>query len=406
MQRGFLSQYFDGVAVKRLSAVEVNTSVSNQHEFNGSRPLRNLLGDSRQTFNARFLWLYGENEGITSDGSVTWYDARENHPTRSEYRLYFKRNDVMDRAGEGDLIIVAKRPDNEIYIIVVPANSTMENQLLWLFGFDQVHFSFNFQPIEYGQHNPEIDFAVRYILDELGIEIEEPDTEHLDTILEPYLETGFPTTSDFSSLARKTLTDVSPIEDPDDALLKWMEHEEKLFRRLERHIIAKRLREGFAGDNDTTDVEGFIKFSLSVHNRRKSRVGHALENHLEEIFKVHRISYSRNEITENKSRPDFIFPGINFYHDQGFPAARLTMLGVKSTCKDRWRQVLAEAERIRTKHLFTLEPGISESQTSEMRFNNLQLVLPLQLHDTYKRDQRDWLMSFNYFIELVKERQQ
>ena len=35
MKRGYLSQYFDGVAIKTLSAVETDTLTSNQHEFNG-----------------------------------------------------------------------------------------------------------------------------------------------------------------------------------------------------------------------------------------------------------------------------------------------------------------------------------------------------------------------------------
>ena len=405
MKKGFLSQYFEGIAIKRLSAVEVNTDVSNQHEFNGSRPLRNLFGDERRTCDVRFLWFGGENEGISSDGRITWYDARERHPTRSEYRLYFNRNDVMDMAKENDLLIVAKRPGDEFFIIVIRQDSTFENQMLWLFGIeDQIGFNFNFQSVENG-HNPEIDFAVRYILEELGIEIEEADADFLDSILEPYIESGrFPSTSEFSKLARRTLGNVSPLEDPDSALMAWMEHEEKLFKRLERHIISRKLEQGFH-DEKSVDVEGFLKFSLSVHNRRKSRVGYALENHVEEIFKLHKVTYSRTAITENKSRPDFLFPGIEKYRDPSFPPTRLTMLGVKSTCKDRWRQVLAEANRIKTKHLLTLEPGISENQTDEMQANNLQLVLPQQLHNTYKPKQRDWLINLASFIRMVKERQ-
>jgi len=81
------------------------------------------------------------------------------------------------------------------------------------------------------------------------------------------------------------------------------------------------------------------------------------------------------------------------------------MLGVKTTCKDRWRQVLTEAERIRLKHLLTLEPGISENQTAEMQSNKLQLVLPTRLHETYRPKQREWLMNLDSFIQLVKERQ-
>ncbi|GIP29131.1 type II restriction endonuclease [Paenibacillus sp. J23TS9] len=404
MKRGFLSQYFEGVAIKRLSAVEANRSKSNQHEFNGVRLLRNLLGNGERSFTARFMWLSGENEGITSEGKVTWYDSRKRQAHRAaEYRLYFNSNPVMDGAKEGDLLIVAKRPDEEIYIIVVPADSTFENQLLWLFDVELTDKQFTYQSFEAG-NDPEVDFVVRYILEELGIEVSDPDGSYLDSIIEPYLKSGFPSTSVFSMVARKTLKDVSPIEEPDQTLLKWIEHEEKLFKRLERHMVARRLEAGFR-DEGATDVEGFIQFSLSVHNRRKSRVGYALENHLEEIFKVHNMTYSRTPVTENKSKPDFLFPHIDNYRDMSFPESRLTMLGVKSTCKDRWRQVLAEAQRIRNKHLFTLEPGISENQTDEMQASNLQLILPKRLHETYKPNQQSWLMDLNSFIQLAKERQ-
>lgn len=144
---------------------------------------------------------------------------------------------------------------------------------------------------------------------------------------------------------------------------------------------------------------------MSVQNRRKSRVGHALENHLEQIFSDHAITCSRGKMTENRAKPDFVFPSIIHYHDADFPAIRLTMLGVKSTCKDRWRQVLSEARRIEKKHLFTLEPGISENQTNEMMENKLTLVLPKQLHSSYKPAQQTSLMQLEHFIELARERQ-
>lgn len=403
MKKGFLSQYFEGVAIKRLSAVETSTAISNQHEFNGSRPLKTLFGRERISYDARFLWLAGENEGFSCESNITWYDSREAHPTRSEYRLYFKSNDVMDQAIAGDMLILAKRSNGEIFMVLVPSGSTLESQILWLFGVDQIDFDFNFQSIEDG-HNPEVDYAVRYILEEMGIEVADPDGSFLDGILEPYFDGGFPRTAVFSDLARNSLKNVSPYEEPDETLLKWIEQEEKLFKRLERHFVSRRLEEGFSGDG-ATDVEGFIQFSLSVHNRRKSRVGYALENHMEEIFKAHNLTYSRTQMTENKSKPDFLFPHISNYHDLNFPESRLTMLGVKSTCKDRWRQVLAEANRINNKHLFTLEPGISENQTDEMQANHLQLILPQRLHVTYRPSQQSWLMDLNSFIQIAKARQ-
>lgn len=405
MKKGYLSQYFEKVAIKRLSAVEASLERSNQHEFNGSKPLKELFGLERlNEFPVQFIWLGKENEGITDDSYVTWYNARENNPNRSaEYRLYFKSNTVMQLAEEGDLLIIAKRPTGEIYIIVVSSNTTYESQLLWLFDFDlNVDYKFSYQQVE-NEHDQEINFAVRYILEEIGIEIDETDEAYLDTILEPYIDKGFPTTVEFSTLARDTVKEVCSKEYPDEALILWVEQEEKLFKRLERHLVAKKIKNGFMKDNEV-DVDGFLKFSLSVQNRRKSRAGLSLENHLEQIFKDNSITYSRNKITENRSRPDFIFPSIEKYHDKNFNPLYLTMLGVKSTCKDRWRQVLAEADRIEKKHLFTLEPSISVNQTNEMEANKLQLVLPKQLHYTYNESQQKKLLDLEEFIQIVRKK--
>jgi hypothetical protein len=182
--------------------------------------------------------------------------------------------------------------------------------------------------------------------------------------------------------------------------MAWMEREEILFRTLEKHIISERLREGFEND-----VDGFLAFSLSVQNRRKSRAGLALENHLENIFGACRIRFQRSATTEGRSRPDFLFPGMEQYGDRTFDSLLLTMLGVKSTCKDRWRQVLAEATRIERKHLLTLETSISINQTNEMQTNRLQLVIPRSLHDTYSNAQRAWLQDLAGFIGTVREKQ-
>ncbi len=406
MKQGYLSQYFAAVAVKRLSAVEADTSVSNQHEFNGTNELKRVLGSGtgeRVKFPTRFIWLGEENEALVADGFVTWYDARLNHPIRSEYRLYFPTTEVSALSRAGDRMFIARRTDGTVMIIVAASGSTIENQLLWLFGLpEHTGSQFAMQDIQ-ASDDREIDFAVRIILEELGIEVEEPETDHLDTLLARF-GGNFPSTKEFSSFARETLHGVNAIEDPDGALMAWMEHEEKLFKRLERHVVEKVLRNGFVSA-DGADVDGFIKFSLSVQNRRKSRAGWALENHIEEVFRQHSIAYSRLAETENKSKPDFLFPDVASYRDSNFPAEDLTMLGVKTTCKDRWRQVLSEAKRISQKHLFTLEPGISENQTDEMKAHNLRLVVPSALHVTYRELQRSWLVNLSDFIEMAKERQ-
>ena len=92
----------------------------------------------------------------------------------------------------------------------------------------------------------------------------------------------FPSTLEFSAFAREKVGDFDAYDNrADDVLSTWMQKEENLFRTLERHLVGKRIDEGFSGD---TRVDTFISFSLSVQNRRKSRAGNALENHLSFLF--------------------------------------------------------------------------------------------------------------------------
>lgn len=409
MKNGFLSEYFEGVAAKRLSAVEADGTRSNQHEYHATKNILAFLGKPTDSIQipARFIYLTDDDaEPIVEDGSLTLYDCRKNQPHRSsEYHLYFPTTAVSLNAAEGDLLVIAKRRDGGLLVIIAENGSSVSRQIEWLFGFnDLTHPGFSVKS-ELETEQDRIEFASRFILENIGVVVETSADTYLDAMLENF-KGKFPTTREFSAYARSTLKDLSSVEDQDVVLMAWMEREEILFRTLERHLIADRLSRGFSGTVETgVDVDSFISFSLSVQNRRKSRVGLALENHLEILFGDCGIQYTRAAVTENKAKPDFIFPSVMAYHNPDFDSVRLTMLGVKSTCKDRWRQVLVEADRIDHKHLLTLETSISMHQTDEMRAKSLQLVLPRALHETYTTAQQEWLMEISSFIALVRERQ-
>ena len=405
MRRGQLRDYFAGVGVKRLTAVDAEPRRSNQHEVGTTRDMRRqFLGEiQRETFPAVYVWLGEDQDGFTAEGTATHYDARDQKAHRAaEWRLYYPSNPVTEAMRERDTLFLAMTNHRLLYFIVAPEGSTSERQLCWLFDLHPSGGSFVSR--EVASDEPELDFAARFILDEIGIEFEDPDADRLDAIIDRF-GVKFPKTVEFSDLCRLTLPGIEAKEDPDVALVAWLTHEEALFRRLERRIVAVRLDEGFHDEAGTTNVDGFIRFSLSVQNRRKSRMGHALEHHLEAVFRAHDVAYVRGAVTENNQRPDFLFPSEQAYRaapEDG--AACLAMLGAKSTCKDRWRQVLAEAAKIPSKHLLTLEPGISEPQTTQMANSNLQLVVPRSIQETYTGQQRSWLWNLDEFIRDVKAR--
>ena len=260
MKKGFLSQYFDGVAVKTLSAVEADVLLSNQHEFNGVKELKNILGepDGKVRYEAKFLYLTdNDDEPIVEDGFLTWYDARqkariERGINRWEYRLYFPTNLVSQCANAGDLLVIAKQPDNTLLAIVAENETTIAQQIKWLFGFSGLtHPGFSVRE-ELETEQDRIEFASRLILESIGVVVESSEETWLDDILNKFKGT-FPTTREFSAYARSTLPDVHPQDDQDSVLMAWLEREEILFRTLEKHLIAERLSDGFDGD-----VDGFI----------------------------------------------------------------------------------------------------------------------------------------------------
>lgn len=398
MKRGYLSEYFTGVASKVLSAVEADIAASHQHEYNGVAPLKKILGTARQTFNAQFIYLDdGDDEPVTDTGFLTWYDAREAHLTRTEYRMYFPTTAVSVCAAPEDELFIGLRPDHTVLVIIAEGGSTICSQLRWLFGLEESEqFSVR---ANLDSEQDRLAFASRLVLEQLGITVEESEDTFLDALIQRF-GTQFPATKEFSAYARATLADVHPGDNPDIVLMKWMEREEVLYRTFEKHLVSERLVQGFAND-----VDGFFRFALSALNRRKSRAGQALENHVEQLLIARKIQYGRTKVTENKSKPDFIFPDIEAYHDDTFNPELLTMLGVKSTCKDRWRQVLSEADRVPNKHLLTFEAAISVNQTAEMKAHGLQLIVPTGIHDTYSNEQKKWLMSVTDFMEMLLFRQ-
>jgi hypothetical protein len=431
MKQGYLSQYFEGVAAKRLSAVEADETRSHQHEYHATKNVQAFLGspDEKTRIDARFLYLTDEDpDPIVEDAFLTLYNCRKGKPRAPEYHLYFPTTSVSLNASEGDLLVIAKKRDGSLLVIIAENGSSISRQIEWLFGFaDLAHPGFSVKS-ELETEQDRIEFASRFILESIGVVVETSDETYLDVMLEKF-NGKFPTTRDFSAYARSTLKDLDARAEPDLVIITWMEREEILFRTLERYLIADRLSHGFTDETQNVispagflfhaknnpqgfvkkkygvDVDSFISFSLSVQNRRKSRVGLALENHLELLFAENGLRYKRTAVTENKSKPDFLFPGVVEYHDPAFDSLKLTMLGVKSTCKDRWRQVLAEADRIDDKHLLTLETAISTHQTDEMAAKRLQLVLPRGLHQTYTPAQQTWLMDVAGFTELVRARQ-
>lgn len=207
----------------------------------------------------------------------------------------------------------------------------------------------------------------------------------------------FPSGEDLIAHAANMRPDYLRME-PDTRVVKRRDCEYEVFLSVEEVHVLPAVEQGFP------TVDEFIRFANSVTNRRKARSGRSLELQAKRIFDEEKLaSYSHDAVSEDNKRPDFLFPSADAYYDGSYPSERLRMLAAKTTCKDRWRQVVDEARRIDKKHLLTLQEGVSGKQFAQMQEAGIVLVVPKPLHKKYPDELRNKLVSFESFLDEVRQ---
>jgi len=211
---------------------------------------------------------------------------------------------------------------------------------------------------------------------------------------------AFPTSKILSAETLKALDDC--IRDfrrtePDKRLLLSVHAEYRLFRMMERKLCGPLVTQPFR------DIDDFLGVAQTILQRRKGRAGLSFQNHFESLLTDHSVSFSSQPVLKDNSRPDFILPNILAYNDARYPRDKITVLALKTTCRDRWRQVLEEAPDVPKRHILTLQPGISVSQLRQMKAANVSLVVPEELQKDYNvKESGIELLTVGAFIKQVQ----
>ena len=306
--------------------------------------------------------------------------------TRNEYRItrFGRGFPFLNDDNVGDLLVLA-RFDKDYYEAFVLQTD------------DDIDDFFSFFNLSYDKTNQIIDVN----------RTEQPE-KRLLTLINEFIArySDFPDTRIMANGARTCFNEANGIvprniiSAPDDVLLGWLDTEYTLFKYMEEKVYSDITTKPFP------NIDTFVAMANEVLNRRKSRAGKSLEHHLADIFTNNELIFEEQVITEENKKPDFIFPNGKCYHNLTFPGELLTMLGAKTTCKDRWRQVLNEADRVDDKYLFTLQQGISSNQLKEMQDYRLRLVVPHKYLTSFPKEYRSGICDLSSFIGMVKERQE
>lgn len=364
----FLAANDTGATGGHQSGVLVSVSASRML-FNEKIPDNDILKR-----NVKIKWQ-GE---IITESAFTYYSSKK------ELRItkFGRGFDVINPDRTGALFVLTKQSWDDYSAFILDTEDEIE-EFLSTFGISATETNCLF-----GAGGVQRSIVEQQAIDEFvtSLQVEFPETEAM-------------------SQAARTISDTVYnhveylVTNPDKKIIEWTNMEYALFRAIEKYRYGDIVKAGFAS------VEEFVNVANSILNRRKSRAGKSLEHHLEAIFDANKIVYASQAVTEGKKKPDFLFPSATAYHDMSYPVNKLATLAAKTTCKDRWRQILNEANRLKdeNKYLCTLQQGVSPAQMDEMEAEKVILVVPKPYISCYPRDRQDRIWTVSRFVKYIKE---
>lgn len=365
---------------KFITANDTGETGAHQEGFYIPKTSYKLFFDSpgvRGSNKDKFIKIKWQDDLITESRAIYYGKG-----TRNEYRLtrFGRGFPYLTEEFIGGLLVLTKQSEENYQAYILNEEADMEEFL----------DNFGMSPADTN------DLIIKGVIEQ---------TESIEGLMGEFLTTlsaTFPDTLSVANAARvitEKINSQTNMNEPDNILVSWLHTEYELFKKIETHYYSEQLSHPFGS------VTEFIDAANSIMNRRKSRAGKSLEHHLDSVFTTAGLNFSHPGKTEGHKKPDFIFPGNDNYHDPLFESSKLTFLGAKTTCKDRWRQILNEAARIPVKHLFTLQQGISKNQLKEMYDSNVVLIVPQSYLSAYPAEYREKILKLKDFISYVEEKQ-
>lgn len=169
---------------------------------------------------------------------------------------------------------------------------------------------------------------------------------------------------------------------------KYLEHEEASAQAIIDHQITEKQALYFPDLN---------KLTMSLSQSRKSRAGKAFEGIFQELFS--RLGYPfSDQVDIDGAKPDFVMPSEDYFREKPLDSIIFT---AKRTLRERWRQVVTEANKGYSFFLATFDEKISRNQIEQAAKHKIYLVVPSSLKleiPHYKQAYN--VLSFEEFLSL------
>ena len=169
-------------------------------------------------------------------------------------------------------------------------------------------------------------------------------------------------------------------------------------------LQSKAFNKAFENDlyHKELSFERFDSFFLSLSNSRKVRSGAVFEKILERMLTHLSYPLDIQKKVDNK-KVDFVLPSINFYNNDPLNSI---LLSAKRTLRERWKQVVPEANKSNLFFLATIDEDITADQLKEMQKHRVFIVNTkknINYISHYKEANN--MISFEHFIDFYLDHQ-
>lgn len=202
---------------------------------------------------------------------------------------------------------------------------------------------------------------------------------------------------------------------PGDVLLELTKVREfNLYKLEEAKTYGAQLARAMIGEGRPVTAEAIIaafiqRFEVfydickSAKQARASRAGGSFESHMSSVLLAGGIPHQEQFIFDG-SRPDFILPTAGIYVDPEKRKAMAAVLTLKTTLRERWRQVVSESIDVPI-FLATLDENVAGSTLGKLEEKGITLIVPeaFKTSKYTEYQKRKHVLSYRQFFDLLQD---
>lgn len=131
-----LSNY-SAIAVKTMKKTDtVRPEKKHALEITGTNGLESVLGKEKKSFET--LYVYIGKKTIEEYSTAKWYYYyQKSWNGRGRGKLHYKRNEVMKAGAVGDMLVVARKPNDELLMMIIKDGNPAKDAVMAHIGMQQ-----------------------------------------------------------------------------------------------------------------------------------------------------------------------------------------------------------------------------------------------------------------------------